>query len=193
MRRHASLVYLVGITLLSCAETVPTLPEQYDGRISSSTHSIFDTFGDTRAHRDQQRAQSIEKSLETFPGIVDARIHLTIPIDSPFQSKHPESGAAVLVITNDSNRVTEQQVREFILAAVPELPPEAVRVFVYMQEPDAPPETTVIGPIEVVKESAFAAKMILGGLLMLCAFASVGLIIAGIKLMQLRKTLRASR
>ena len=180
----------MGMSLLACGETSPSLPD--DGEHSPALQSggaLFETFDDAKARQDQQRSRALETSIETLPGVVQARVHLTTPARSRFgKPDDAKSGAAVLVVRDNEKTPTTDTLKAFVLAAVPELGPESVQVFFTVQRAPPAPETVSIGPNEVTRASAGMARVILGALLSICLIASAGLIGAGLKLRRLRNS-----
>ena len=190
MNRYTTLNYLFGIlALTACVETVPTPPENIEeSKKLQSGATLFESFSDARLRQDQQRARDLEASIKTLPGVIDARIHLTTPEKSLFGQTRPQkSGAAVLLVRDNHQRPSVEEVRAFIVAAIPTLSPESVHVFPTQRVAPTKQATERIGPIEVTRQSAKMARLIIGGLLLLCVLASFGLIGAGIKLLRLNR------
>ncbi len=175
---------------LACAETVPPSPAGLKSSPEQpSVASLFETAKDARDRRIRQRATALETSLESLPGVIEVRVHLTTPNCSPFGKTCVEKGgAAVLVVRDNQNTPTDKELKAFVLAAIPELTPTSVMVLSTQKAQSHPPKTVAIGPIEVTQTTATITRLILGGLLVLCLLASTGLISAGIKLRRLRHT-----
>ena len=148
---------------------------------------IFESAQDTKLRRDLMLSREIRRSIETLPGVVRARVHLTTVEPSLFaQKSQQDSQAAVIVVRDNGTEPSEQEIRSFVVAAVPKMTPASVRVF-FTEEAKRTPDTVFVGPIEVVVSSARRTRLILGVLLGLCLVSAGALIAAGIRLRMLKQ------
>ncbi len=149
--------------------------------------SLFSGPEDQKLSRERSLSARIEKSIETMPGVVKARVHLNLA-DKSILSSNPQeqSKAAILVQKTSGSPTVEQNIRDFVVAAVPELSINNLYISV-MESLPYKDETVKVGLFKVSESSELPLKVTLGALLFVCMFTSMGLIWAGAKLYKVKK------
>lgn len=119
-------------------------------------------------------AQGLRESLLAVPGVVDARINLSLPPTRGFrQGPAPEPRASAVVRwVGTSPPLAESDVQRIVAAAVPGL--EASTVAVLLTGAHAPAQAAArivqVGPIAVHERSAATARASFAALLLLVMF-----------------------
>ena len=172
-------------------------PERAPGRESARSQggfegrfggSLFRSQAEEKALLENATGSQLAETIENLPGVAKARVHLSLATDSIFaRPGEKESKAAIWVQAIRTERIpSEGEIRKLVAASVAGLNPDQIAIFL------SPPkktetETVYIGPVEVVKSSASKARLVVGGLLILCIVMSACLILAGIRIRALRR------
>lgn len=141
-----------------------------------------------KLRREHALAGELARTLTELPGVVDARVHLSLADRSLLsRDRKSESTAAVVIRASGPGEPSlGEQVRAIAAAAVPGLAADRVEVFEARSE-QAAVETVRVGPIEVAASSAAVARGVLGGLLGVCLLLACGLVYAGLELRRRRR------
>ena len=128
-------------------------------------------------------ARQLERTLEGLEGVREVRVHLSLAHTSILSKSRDEpSTASILVRHTPSFRKDKRALQEFASKAINGLLPEHVQVL--FAETAAEPEEGLVrlGPIVVTRSTALAAKLCVGGLLVLSLLLASSLILVGLKL-----------
>jgi type III secretion protein J len=114
-----------------------------------------------RARHAFELSEQLERSLMRVPGVIEARVHITLPfgMQSLREAQMPPAASALVVRAKDSVPVAAAA-SELIAGAVPGLAAKSVRVVETIAKPSAAPEPqfTRFGPVVVTRQSAAALK-----------------------------------
>ncbi len=148
-------------------------------RSSSGVETIFPRSGllpspaEERALLQAATAGDLERSLQSIPGVLDARVHLVMPAPGRLQppgSPLPSASASVLIKTRPEATLKTSEITALLIGAVPALEPDAVRVVITQAATPSAAQNTAatvpVGPFEVAVGSAQALKWTLSGLLL---------------------------
>lgn len=142
----------------------------------SSLRGLFPSRQERLARIERELGRELELTLRAAPGVVDARVHLSLPQPPPLVgSAPPLPGKAVAVVLHDGRQQgwDEEQVRALVAGAVQGLAPEQVQVLLRevpaaaaapTESSDAAPETqwVTVGPLVVERGSARLLRILLG-------------------------------
>lgn len=158
----------------------------------SESGSLFASADENKLRREKSMASDIARSLSQLKGVARARLHLTLA-DNSILSNSPEkhSRAALLIVHFPGAAPDEKILRNFVLAAVPDLADENLQILFTPAEASSEKNVTVAG-LQVEAESATQLKTILAVLLSTTVVAAVALIFAGISIRRLRRSHRKS-
>jgi type III secretory pathway lipoprotein EscJ len=158
---------------------------EFENRLGSS---LFKSQAEEKALLENAASSRLAQTIEKLPGVGKARVHLSLATDSIFaRPGEKESKAAILVQTIQTERApSEGEIRKLVAASVAGLNPDQIEIFLSPTKKNEP-QTVYIGPVEVVKSSAPKARLVVGGLLLLCIVMAVGLILAGIRIRALKR------
>ncbi len=142
---------------------------------------LVPTAGEEQARLAAAMSGELARSIEAVDGVVDARVHLSLPggrntdLD---RSPNPSRASVLVRYRSTAPPVGEDDVRRLVAGAVPGLAQEQVAVVMVRSAPvrGGPARLVRIGPVAVSEESAIALKLLLGGLLSLVAILSATLI-----------------
>jgi type III secretion protein J len=121
----------------------------------------IETPSEERARHASQLSAQLERSLMRLPGVIEARVHITLPfgMHSLREAQTPPAASALVVRAKESNSVAAAAT-ELIAGAVPGLAPSAVRVVETIAQPSAAPKPqfTRLGPVVVTRDTASTLK-----------------------------------
>ena len=123
----------------------------------------------------------IARSIETVDGVIDARVHLSLPggrkagLDRP---PNPSRASVLVRYRNATPPIERDDIRQLVAGAVPGLARERVAVVMVQSAPTkvGPASLVRIGPVGVTAESAAIFKALLAGLLSLVGILSATVI-----------------
>lgn len=183
--------YILIVLMLGCHSEIA--PERGRARSQSGFESglgssLFRSQAEEKALLENAAGSRLAQTIEKLPGVEKARVHLSLATDSIFaRPGEKESRAAILVQTIGTERLpSEGDIRKLIAASVAGLNPDQIAIF-FSPSKKTEIKTVHIGPVEVVASSASKARLVLGGLLILCIVMAVCLILAGIRIRTLRR------
>jgi type III secretion protein J len=135
----------------------------------SSASRWIETPGEERARHASQLSAQLERSLARLPGVIEARVHVTLPfgMNSLPETQTP-AAASALVVRETGSASAAVATRELIAGALPTLLPSEVRVVESIAPPTtAPtPQFARFGPVVVTRDSANALKLWIAGSLL---------------------------
>ena len=123
-------------------------------------------------HLEQLRARELERSLVELREIRDARVHLTLPVESwPNQAKQPAKATVLLLSASELSAETQQRVR-LLLGSV--LDADSITLVVE-SAPDQPRELEFdrVGPWALPSGVAAQVRWAMGGLVSLVILLTV--------------------
>lgn len=155
-------------------------------------NSMFATPEEQRLKREFLLAGELSQTLEDLEGIESVRVHLSLADTSLLaKQRRTRSKASVLVRHKPSFSKDKEMLKAFVANAVGGLEPESVEVL--LAEAKAEEKLVIIGPLAVAQSSAFAARVCIGGLLLLCLALAIAVIFAGIRLRRASRHNRRAR
>lgn len=134
----------------------------------------------------------LEKSLSQLDGVVVARVHLSLPTESPLREKKDRATASVLLTYKTAQPpISEVNLKRMVAAAVPALAPDDVTVIALPRPAkpgsgQAPGALAHVGPLGVATGSAMPLRLLLGGLVLLVGLLAGAALILYLKLAKLR-------
>jgi type III secretory pathway lipoprotein EscJ len=174
---------------MACQENVPAKDggDQADNSFESELgDSLIPSPADEKLKRDRALGLELARTLERLDGVAEARVHLNLADKSILsRDREKKSKAAILVKRSQKTGPDESTVRNLAAASISDLEPGDISVF-FSGPSTLETKTALIGPIEVTEQTVKKAKLIIGGLLILCLVLAVGLVAAGIKLKRLK-------
>ncbi len=175
--------------ILSCAAEAPKSPPADDRFDALVEGSLFSDHDEKQLRKNRALAVELERTLSALAGVNAARVHLSLRDPSILSRDRDAAGrAAILIVKEAEAAVTEEAIRRFAAAAVPDLAPERVSVLV-QSAPPVKTRITDVGPFAVDTRSAAALKLTLSLLLGITIVLSLGLIAAGYRIRKLKQPL----
>lgn len=145
-----------------------------------------------RAARITQVASTIEQSLVSIEGVLDARVHLDVPIFDPLthalntHDKLPKPSASVLVRHRGvTPPILAEDIRRLVASSISNLSLENVSVvLVSVPSISAKPERELarLGPIAVAKGSLPIVRLIAAGMLGFVALLAITIVLLVLRL-----------
>jgi type III secretion protein J len=121
----------------------------------------IETPSEERTRHASELSARLERSLLRLPGVIEARVHITLPfgMHSLREAQTPPAASALVVRAKDSESVAAPA-SELIAGAVPGLSAKSVRIVETIARPAAAPEPrfTRFGSVVVTRDSASALK-----------------------------------
>jgi type III secretion protein J len=111
-------------------------------------------------------AGDLEHSLASIPGVVQARVHLSLPAPSPLFDgpKKPSSASVLLSFHGTKPPLEEQEIRRLVAGAVGELKPEQINVIMVPRHGNTKQTAwSRVGPFTVAQRSVWKLRLLLGG------------------------------
>jgi len=132
----------------------------------------------------------LEKTFSQLDGIVVARVHLSLPSESPLREKKDKPTASVVLShRTPALPIPEAQVKRIVAAAVPNMAPDDV-VVVGVPRPakggDHAASLAHVGPLGVAAGSATPLRLVLGGLVLLVGLLAGATLVLYVKLARSR-------
>jgi type III secretion protein J len=147
-----------GVAALTASRNRAQCPA---GRDSTAASRWIETPGEERRRHAERLAAQLEASLARLPGVVEARVHITLPfgMDSLVESQTAPA-ASVLLVRESSAADLHNSAAELVAGAVPGLAPAAVRVVESLLQPPAAaaPRFARVGPVVVTRDTASTLK-----------------------------------
>ena len=136
----------------------------------------------------------LERTLSQVDGVVVARVHLSLPSESPLRDKKDKATASVLLTYRSAQApISEAHVKRIVAAGVPSLSPDDVVVVALPR----PAKTSVqgaafahVGPLGVATGSATPLRLLLGALVLLVGLLAGATLVLYLKLAKLRSVSR---
>jgi type III secretion protein J len=157
--------------------------------------SLVPTATQERALLHHALGEEIAKTLQSVEGVVEARVHLVLPVRDPLapgDAPRPAPRASALVRATAPAPIAREEVQRLVAGAVDGLKPEDVTVVIVTGARPAPAaasaELARLGPFLVAEGSASALKLTL-----IAAFALVGLLALGVVIALARQRALARR
>lgn len=156
--------------------------------------SLVPTATQERALLHHALGEEIAKTLQSVEGVVEARVHLVLPVRDPLapgDAPRPAPRASALVRATAPAPIAREEVQRLVAGAVDGLKPEDVTVVIVTgarPAPAAAAELARLGPFLVAEGSAGALKLTL-----IAAFALVGLLALGVVIALARQRALARR
>jgi type III secretion protein J len=142
--------------------------------------SVLATPGEERSRLIAASAGELSRSLEHFPGVLTARVHVAVPdpqiaVDA---KPVPMTAAVLLQRRSGSAALAEAPVRELVASAIDGLDPSRVTIVqvAALSAEAGPPRFTRLGPFTVSAGSAAGLRSVLGGALALDLMLALALI-----------------
>lgn len=183
----APIVCLLSASACQESAAPPSVEEKAEQSFGSGLgDSLIPSPDEEKLKREVVLARDLARTLERLDGVDEARVHLSLA-DKSLLSKDREkrSKAAILIKRTRDGFPAETTVRDLAAASVSDLEPADIRVF-FSGTSTPMNETVPVGPIEVTARTLKKAKLIIGGLLILCLFLAGGLVAAGLRLKRLK-------
>lgn len=141
---------------------------------------------DARTRRERALAARLASALQSLPGVLRARVLVSLPAPAPFDADaSPGARALAVLLVRGDLADAERRARRAALAALHGLRDDALRIEVHEAPAAAPATLHAVGPFAVAAASAGPLRVTLAALLAALAALSGAL---------LRRTLRdASR
>jgi type III secretion protein J len=143
--------------------------------------ALLATPQEERARWTAATAADLARTLERLPGVLDARVHLTLPEAAPaLDAAPPELKAAVLLRSaRGAARVDDSSVRALVASAVDGLRPERVTIVQVLADAKAAPAPLLVhvGPLAVSRGSAAALRALLAAALGLDLLMAIALVV----------------
>lgn len=133
-----------------------------DTEVPSATNRWIETPGEERARHASQLSTQLERSLTRLPGVIEARVHVTLPFGMrSLPEVQTPAAASALVVREAGSASAALAARELIAGAIPTLPPSAVRVVESIVPPMTVPQPQFarFGPVVVTRASANSLKL----------------------------------
>lgn len=141
---------------------------------------LIATPGEERARLAAATGNELARSLSHFAGVVDARVHVSLPVALHALDAPPETAraAVLLVRAHAAPAIDEHAVRTLVAAAVNGLARDAIAIVQTEAPPQAPvlAATARIGPFSVRRESAPLLRAVLALALLLDIAMAIALI-----------------
>jgi type III secretion protein J len=148
-----------GITALNASRNRALCPKE---ETPEPANRWVETPGEERARHADQLSARLERSLARLPGVIEARVHVTLPFGmSSLPEAQTPPGASALIVRERESASAVSAVSELIAGAVPGLAPNAVRVVETIAPPTAAPKPQFarFGPVVVTRDSARTLKL----------------------------------
>jgi type III secretion protein J len=156
-----------------------------------SNVGLIPTAGEEKARLLVGLAGELTQTLRSLPGVVDARVHVVIPDNSPLLDKKDQSPptASVLVrYRGDHPPLKEEEIRAFVAKGVEGLSSDNVSV-IQMREEDKPLPPIRLGPLATNEWITMAALALSG----ITGFSALALMVVsklrGLKIQRLERML----
>jgi type III secretory pathway lipoprotein EscJ len=119
----------------------------------------------------------LERTLLLWPGILDARVHVSVPrTTKPHERPTAEARAVVVLRIREAARPVEADIRTLVANAVSHLAPERVEVILVSAQSSTPAALVQVGPIATTPGGAEVLRSILIALLSLTAGLTLALV-----------------
>jgi type III secretion protein J len=159
-----------------------------------SDSSLMPSPVEERARYAAALGAELERTLESMPGVIAARVHLALAADDPLSAApRTRPTASVLIKSRASGGApaSEADVRRLIAGAVPTLAADDVSVVFAAAPPDeTPPPLDHFGPIRVAHGSRSTATALASASLALILLLSIALIWTTLRHSNLKRRLR---
>jgi type III secretion protein J len=139
-----------------------------------SNVGLIPTAGEEKARLLVGLAGELTQTLRSLPGVVDARVHVVIPDNSPLLDKKDQSPTTASVLVRyrgDHPPLKEEEIRAFVAKGVQDLSPDNVAV-IQMRVEDKPLPPSRLGPL-ATNEWITMAALTLSGITGLSALALI--------------------
>lgn len=181
----------VAICAAACAVEPSSPPRQKPPTEDEPLASSFipDPEND-RLRRSRALSRDLEKLVVELDGVLSARVQLSLARSPLFGAAHqPPSRAAVVVHLEPEARVSHADIKSLLSAGVTGLDGEHISIVEQRATTDSRPipQIVEVGPLRVTAETALFTKLLLGGLLALCAFLAAALVYTSWRLRSYRR------
>jgi type III secretion protein J len=147
-----------GVAALSASRNRALCPAEKD---SAAASRWIETPGEERRRHAERLAAQLEASLARLPGVVEARVHITLPFGlGSLVESQTAPAASVLLVRESSAADVRNSAAELVAGAVPGLSSAAVRVVESLLQPTAAaaPRFARVGPVVVTRDTASTLK-----------------------------------
>lgn len=160
---------------------------------------IIPTATEERARFVAALSGELSRTIETMPGIVDARVHVAIPDDRSITLEKPTARPRASVVikrkrfSNESKQLkSEKAIQRLIAGAVQDMKVEDVSVIevAIAARDQAAPALIQIGPITVTRDSVGALRLIAGTLFVFLVVLAVSVIVLLARLRHLSRKVK---
>ncbi len=177
------LVASIALVTTACAiEPIsPPRPREKAGAEADEplTSSFIPDPENERLRRSRALSRDLERLLIELEGVVSARVQLSLGQPHLFgATPRAPSRAAVVLRLRPGAEVSHTDVKVLLSGGVTGLAGEHISI-VEREEtapPAKPPSLVEIGPLQVTAETAWVARLLLGGLLVICACLASALV-----------------
>jgi type III secretion protein J len=133
---------------------------------------LVPTASEEKARLSAALGGELARSIEVMDGVVDARVHLSLPnrVATALDASPPKPRASVMVkYRHDAPPVDERAIRTLVTGATPNMDPENVAIVVVKAAPKPRAAVTLvqIGPVVVTADTASSLKTAAGAALAL--------------------------
>jgi type III secretion protein J len=166
------------------------LPRPREKGAAESFSTFLPSPQEEKARLAATTAAELQRTLETLPTVVTARVHLALPPEDllPTDTPSVKPSASVLLKCRVPAPPTAD-VQRLVAGAVTSLAPSDVAVVVTPVAPETTPELDRLGPLRVAKDSRRTATTLAASGLTLIALLALGVAFLGIRLQQARRRL----
>lgn len=146
----------------------------------------------------QGLASELERTLEAVTGVLVARVHLSVPEESPLRDGPPAKATASVLVEHRGTTppLAEAAVQRLVAGGAPGLSPENVSV-VLLARPahavDARAELSHVGPFAVTRAGALLLKGALAGLVLAVLALTAATLALWTRLARMRRDAEAAR
>jgi len=147
-------------------------------RAASDEHAVaLPTPNEERQRSLTVISTELERTLHLWAGVVDARVHISVPSNTTLHERaHDETRASVVLRVCDNDAPADAEVQALVSHAVPDLTPGDVKVMRTAIRPALARLLVQVGPIATTAGSAKALRGVLLALLSLTAGLTLALV-----------------
>ncbi len=162
MRRSYSRLLVVALGCVSLGA--------FGSLLLACDNEVLPTHSEEQLHTASSLASNLARSLETLPGVSDARVHIALSDTPDFAARlSPSPRASVLLhALGDRTRIDVAAVQSLVAGAVSGLTPSAVQVVIAPaagSPTPAAPKLSRVGPFVVAAASENSLRVLLATML----------------------------
>ncbi len=181
----ANFCWVLFVVSCQSSNFAPPRQEKESGNSKDKFASgLIPSHSEEHTKREATLAEGLGRTINEMPGIESARVHISLKDESILSSDKKTPSKAVVVVHKEGMEVPlDEAIKNLVSSSVRGITKEEVRIIAFSKTKGSN-KTEFVGPIEVADSSAFKAKLIIGGLIVLSLLMAFGLIFAGIKIRQ---------